>query len=152
MTEIAQFRTARLSGRPPSQGALALYKVLFGAHQGAAQLQADTQDWTRHQVAPWVLSHASNAVGVGGFRIGFGGDGLELSFHFLQEMWGQGLATEFVRAALDYAADTLNADRVFAQVADGDQTSFRILEKAGFEPVANEDGGWTMKLALAGRS
>ena len=74
-----------------------------GRIAGRGRLIIDIQDWARHQVAPWVLYHAGHPVGVAGFRIGFGEDGLELSFHFLPEVAGQGLASEFCRRALDHA-------------------------------------------------
>lgn len=139
MTDIAQFHTARLAGRPPSEGALALYKVLFGAERGAAELAIDVQDWERYQVAPWVLRHAGNPVGVGGFRLGFGGDGLQLTFHFLPEVWGQGLASEFVQGALDHAALSLREDRMFAFVAPDNLASRRVLDKAGFHQAGFDE-------------
>ena len=126
------FRSARLSARPPHPDAQGLYTLLFGPDRGPARLAADRQDWARHAVAPWVLSHADHPVGVGGFRIGFGGTGLELSFHFLPEVAGQGLASEFVQAALDHAATVLLEDRFFAFVAPDNLPSIRILEKSGF--------------------
>jgi RimJ/RimL family protein N-acetyltransferase len=126
------FRSARLTGQTPHAGAAALYGALFGPVHGPARLEADLQDWSRHAVAPWVLSHAGHPVGVGGFRIGFGREGLELSFDFLPEVSGQGLASEFVQAALDHAVSVLREDRFFALVPHGDAAPTRILEKAGF--------------------
>ena len=144
-------RSARLSGRAPQPGAAALYAALFGPEAGAARLQADMQDWTMHAVAPWTLFHAGHAVGVAGFRIGFGGIGLELSFHFLPEVAGQGLATEFVQAALDVAADVLREDRFFARVAPDNLASIRILEKAGFADAGMQGGQRLMTLTLRPR-
>lgn len=138
MTDDVLFRTARMSGRAPHEGAAPLYAVLFGPAEGPSRLSRDIQDWTRHQVAPWVLSHAGNPVGVAGFRIGFGNDGLELSFHFLPEVWGQGLASEFVQAALDYAHTTLRETCFFALVELDNVASIRVLEKAGFVQEAQE--------------
>jgi RimJ/RimL family protein N-acetyltransferase len=146
------FRTARLSGRAPFGGAAALYGALFGPDRGPARLSADLQDWTRHEVAPWVLFHADNPVGVGGFRIGFGETGLELSFHFLPDVAGQGLASEFVQAALDHATTTLREDRFFAFVATDNAASIRILEKAGFHRERESKGEYLMRLTLRERA
>ena len=143
------FRTARLSGRAPHAGAAALYGTLFGPDRGPARLAADLQDWSRHEVAPWVLSHAGHAVGVAGFRIGFGETGLELSFHFLPEVAGQGLASEFVQAALDHAATVLREDRFFAFVGTDNAASLRVLEKAGFGRERESRGEWLMRLTLS---
>lgn len=140
MTQGIVFRTLRLSGRAPTPAAAGLYDALFGA-QAAAQLESDVQDWTLRAVAPWTLSHAGHDVGVGGFRIGFGDAGLELSFHFLPEVWGQGLASEFVQGALDHAGLVLREDRFFAHVEPDNAPSIRVLSKAGFtvDPAAEDD-------------
>jgi RimJ/RimL family protein N-acetyltransferase len=148
MNARIHFRSARLSGRAPYPGAQALYTALFGADLGAARLNADTQDWTRHEVAPWVLFHAGHPVGIAGFRIGFGEGGLELSFHFLPEVAGQGLASEFVQAALDHATTVLREDRFFALVAPDNAPSIRVLEKAGFVEDGMARGEKLMRLQL----
>lgn len=148
MTGPILFRTARLSGRAPYGGAAALYAVLFGPDRGPARLSADLQDWTRHQVAPWVLFHAGHPVGVAGFRIGFGETGLELSFHFLPDVAGQGLASEFVQGALDSAVSDLREDRFFAFVGTDNAASIRVLEKAGFVREREAKGEHLMRLAL----
>jgi RimJ/RimL family protein N-acetyltransferase len=146
MNARIQFRSARLSGRAPYPGALTLYDALFGPELGASRLSADTQDWARHEVAPWVLFHAGHPVGIAGFRIGFGEGGLELSFHFLPEVAGQGLASEFVQAALDHAIAVLREDRFFALVAADNAPSIRVLEKAGFVEDGMARGDKLMRL------
>jgi len=148
MTDTTVFRSARLSGRAPDAGARALYAVLFGPDKGPARLIADIQDWTRHQVAPWVLFHAGHPVGVAGFRIGFGEGGLELSFHFLPDVAGQGLASEFVQAALDHAISVMREDSFFAFVTSDNAPSIRILEKAGFVEQQERKGEKLMRLTL----
>ncbi len=125
------FRTSRLSGRPPRPLALSLYIKLFGA-SGEGDLNRDIQDWDRHRIAPWTLAHASHDVGVGGFRIGFAENGLEVLFHFTPDVWGQGLASEFLSAALDHGRKVLREDRFFGRVASDDLASERVMTKAGF--------------------
>lgn len=147
MTEPIIFRTNRLTGRPPRPMALGLYKALFGAG-GEGDLDRDIQDWNRHRIAPWTLSHAGHEVGVGGFRIGFGQDGLEVLFHFVPEVWGQGLASEFLTAALDHARQELREDRFFGRVRKDDEASCRVMEKAGFRRrEASTDGEELMQLS-----
>lgn len=126
------FRSARLNGRVPNIGDTSLYTLLFGMDAGADRLAVDLQNWDRHRVSPWVLFHADHAVGVAGFCIGFGDEGLEMSFHFLPEVAGQGLASEFVQAALDHASLIFKEDRFFASVMPDNLASIRVLEKAGF--------------------
>ncbi|MBF9060794.1 GNAT family N-acetyltransferase [Rhodobacterales bacterium HKCCSP123] len=148
MDARAPFRSGRLTGRPADQGDAGLYATLFGPDRGPSRQIADLQDWARHGVAPWVLSHAGHPVGVAGFRIGFGDDGLELSFHFLPEVAGQGLASEFVQAALDHAVLVLKEDRFFAFVPIDTPAPKRILEKAGFTADRVVTGEWLMRLSL----
>lgn len=144
-----QFRSARLSGRAPEAADTPLYGALFGPDKGPARLGMDVQDWARHRVAPWVLLHAGHPVGVAGFRIGFGDEGLELSFHFLAELSGQGLASEFVQAALDHGLGVLRETRFFAFVGQDNLASVRILEKAGFAlDRRHEDGENLMRLTI----
>lgn len=140
-----QFRTMRLTGRPPSPQALALYTQLFDG-AGAGDLDRDMQDWARHAIAPWTLMHAGHDVGVGGFRIGFANDGLEVLFHYVPEVWGQGLASEFLRAALDYAQTALREDRFFGYVRPDDVASRRVMEKAGFEATKSDRADVLMRL------
>lgn len=131
MDEPHLFRTTRLTGRPPEPSARALYRRLFTG-EVAGDLDRDIQDWGRHQIAPWTLAHAGHDVGVGGFRIGFADDGLEVIFHFVPEVWGQGLASEFLTAALDHARTDLREDRFFGRIWGDDIASRRVMEKAGF--------------------
>ncbi len=147
MDDPVDFRTLRLSGRVPSPLALGLYETLFGKG-GEGLLDRDMQDWGRHRIAPWTLAHAGHDVGVGGFRIGFGDDGLEVVFHFVPEVWGQGLASEFLIASLDYARVTLRASRFFGTVPgeSGPSSSSRVMEKAGFQPAEVIDGQVVMRL------
>lgn len=135
----APFQTLRLSARAATAADAPLYAALFGA-AGAGLLARDLQDHARHCVAPWVLSHAGQAVGVAGFRIGFAEEGFELSFHFLPEVQGQGLASEVVTAALDHAARVLRASRVYARLTSEAEISRRVLEKAGFCDAGVRDG------------
>ena len=141
MDKGSVFRSGRLTARPAGHGDAALYAALFGPDRGPPRQIADMQDWSRHAVAPWVLSHAGHPVGVGGFRIGFGEDGLELRFDFLPEVAGQGLAGEFVQAALDHAVSVLKADRIFAHVPTDTPVPARILHKAGFIADTGADAG-----------
>lgn len=139
------FRTTRLTGRSPGPGALPLYARLFGG-TGEADLDRDMQDWARHAIAPWTLTHAGHSVGVGGFRIGFADDGLEVLFHFVPEVWGQGLASEFLGAALDYARITLRETRFFGSTQPDDTASHRVMEKAGFVIAESDGPGLLMRL------
>jgi len=147
MEDIFSFRTTRLSGRPPRPSALGLYRRLFEG-TGESDLDRDIQDWDRHRIAPWTLTHAGHDVGVGGFRIGFADEGLEVLFHFVPEVWGQGLSSEFLTAALDYGRQDLRETRFFGRAGADDTASWRVMDKAGFkETGVDETGVRTMRLS-----
>lgn len=113
--------------------AFGFYRALFGAEAECA-LDRDIQDWRRYRIAPWILSHDGTEIGVAGFRLGFGDDGLEALCHLLPAVHGRGLASEFLVNGLDYARLELRADRVFAYLPDDDpMAARRVLHKAGFK-------------------
>jgi len=56
-----------------------------------------------------------------------------LSFALQQEHWGQGLMTEAVKAAVDYAWTELDAHRLYVEVDPANVASTRVVEKCGFE-------------------
>jgi RimJ/RimL family protein N-acetyltransferase len=55
----------------------------------------------------------------------------ELGYWLAVPAWGQGLATEAVRALVDYGFRELGLARIHAQVIDGNAASTRVLEKLG---------------------
>ncbi|AHM05666.1 GCN5-related protein N-acetyltransferase [Roseibacterium elongatum DSM 19469] len=127
------FQTLRLACRPPGDSSAQVYAALFGP-QGADLLASDRTEWCNHGVAPWTLSHAGHDVGIGGFRIGYARGGLELRMDLLPDVRGQGLASEFVTEALDYAAEVLRETDVFAAVGQEHATAAWVLKKNGFRP------------------
>jgi RimJ/RimL family protein N-acetyltransferase len=65
----------------------------------------------------------------------------ELGYCFAEAVWGQGYATEAVRAVLTWAYGALDLNRVQAQVDTRNAPSGRVLEKLGFvrEGTLRED-------------
>ncbi|HEV3268962.1 MAG TPA: GNAT family N-acetyltransferase [Acidimicrobiales bacterium] len=64
-----------------------------------------------------------------------------LGYCFDDAAWGQGYATEAVRALLQWAFDTLDLNRVQAETDTRNAASARVLEKLGFvrEGTLRED-------------
>jgi RimJ/RimL family protein N-acetyltransferase len=90
--------------------------------------------------APWtVVTRADRRiVGWGGlyddpFEPGWG---VEVGYWFHPQAWGRGYASELVRASLAFADDGLGLDDVKAFARPQNAASRRVLEKAGFQPVA----------------
>ena len=144
---LPEFRTLRLNCRPVQPSDTPFYVDLFSrqelvahrpdptpfdAAQSATSLGEDIAHWHRHGFGRWALIHAGRVVGLGGLTLKFQHRGLNLSYHLLPDLWGQGLASEFVRGALDYARDTLKAETVYGLVRPSNTASIRVLTKAGF--------------------
>ena len=73
---------------------------------------------------------------VGGIGLVVGNDisrlSAEVGYWLGRDHWGQGLATKALRAITSYAFEALAVERVFATPFEGNEASFRVLEKAGF--------------------
>ncbi|QBY00929.1 N-acetyltransferase [Rhodophyticola sp. CCM32] len=142
------FRTARITCRPVEAADTPFYADLFArqevvrhrpdptpfdAARSATSLGKDLAHWTRHGFGRWALVHAGRVVGLGGLSLKFQHQGLNLSYHLLPDLWGQGLASEFVRGAIDYAGLALKAEEIYGLVRPANTPSIRVLEKAGFK-------------------
>ncbi|WP_326991783.1 GNAT family N-acetyltransferase [Chitinophaga sp. 212800010-3] len=53
-------------------------------------------------------------------------------FALVQEYWGKGLMGEAIKAVADYTFNTLQVDKIQAQVLPGNTASERVLAKSGF--------------------
>jgi Acetyltransferases, including N-acetylases of ribosomal proteins len=56
----------------------------------------------------------------------------ELGYWLAEPFWGQGIISEAVKKALQFAFDTYDIDRVFARPFGTNTASQRVLEKNGF--------------------
>lgn len=155
------FRTSRLTCRPVEPDDAGDYAALFAnpallAHRpdptplsrvAADKMLADeVAHWQRHGFGRWALCHAGHVVGFGGLTVKPGFEGLNLSYHLHPDVWGQGLASEFVQAVLDHAQATHAAKVISGLVRPSNAPSIRVLEKAGFTPVGEiEMGGAPMR-------
>jgi len=63
---------------------------------------------------------------------------LELGAHLRRKFWGQGMATEATRAAIDYAFATLGAEALFAGHHPQNDSSKKLLNKLGFARTHEE--------------
>ena len=91
---------------------------------------------------PEVLAahHRASGVFIGWFALF--DDGLadelrtaEIGYRLNREAWGQGYATEGVRALIEAAFDSLGFDRVRSETMAVNKASRRVLEKAGLRHI-----------------
>jgi RimJ/RimL family protein N-acetyltransferase len=100
---------------------------------------ADAEAWVAHAAA--ATPETQFAVDVDGEPVG--GVGLflqtdverysaEIGYWIGEAFWGRGLATAVVRAFTEYAFDTFELCRIYANVFEWNPGSCRVLEKAGY--------------------
>ena len=93
--------------------------------------------------APWVLRTRKNESVVGWGSLSIDPNepkwGLEVSYAFRPEYWGEGLATELVRFSLLYAFMTLGAKEVSALAMEANTLSTNVLKKCGFQLLRYEN-------------
>lgn len=92
-----------------------------------------------HEPDVLAAHHRESGVFIGWFALFDDGlvDGLrtaEVGYRLARTAWGQGYATEGVRALLETAFGALGFERVRAETMTVNHASRRVLEKAGFLP------------------
>jgi len=93
-------------------------------------------DFERHGFGRWatVLRATGEVVGMTGLKVLEDWQGeVDLGYRFLPEVWGQGLATEASRAALQYGFEVIGLKRVIGLVMPENVASIRVLEKVGMQ-------------------
>ena len=88
--------------------------------------------WAAHGFGPWLWLDAGRAVAHGGlsFTVADRRAEVEIGWFVARERWGQGLATQIARAALDLAAER-GIEGVVAFTRTDNVASGRVMEKAG---------------------
>jgi len=93
--------------------------------------------WEIRGYGLWAAEERASGALVG--RIGLyrpeGWPGLEVGWLVARERWGEGLATEGARAALDHAFTRLGAERVISVIQPPNAASIRVAEKLGERPA-----------------
>ena len=70
----------------------------------------------------------------------------ELGYRLRRVSWGRGYATEGSRALVDWAFESLGADRVNAETMAINVASRRVMEKAGLRFVRNFRSDWPVRI------
>ena len=92
--------------------------------------------------------HALERVAIG--QLGFKGPpdesgSVEVGFGFHPDYWGQGYATEILKAQVDWALEQVGIYRVVADCLSSNAGSVRVLEKCGFTRIGerwdDDEGG-----------
>ena len=117
-------KTLTADGLPPTEREV---------HDG---LRAKIAHWERHGFGLWMVRDAASGemVGRGGLQhtVVEGAGEIEVGWAIVPERWGQGLATELARAAVEVAAEPLHVPAIVAFTLPDNIASRRVMEKAGF--------------------
>jgi RimJ/RimL family protein N-acetyltransferase len=117
-------RTLLASAEPPSEAEV------------VENLGAKVAHWERFGFGLWLLRDRATGemVGRGGLQYTFvaGCNEIEVGWAIVPERWGQGLAPEMARAAIDVAFSDLRLGEIVAFTLPGNHASRRVMEKTGF--------------------
>ena len=102
---------------------------------------------------PWltdwqiVLKSENRTIGGFTFKRSPSLDGfVEIGYGLTEKYWGKGYATEAICAALDWARSQLTLRVVVAKTAKSNDSSMRVLEKAGFTPCGEDTEHYLWRL------
>lgn len=132
------------------------YLVLYAESDGhlTHPKQVDGEDWKMAGVVTLLPTNFKLEGEVDDFIRGNGDPykAVELGYLFMPEVWGQGFATESVRAVLDaYRQDIQDTNALFpreihATVHEKNTGSRRVLEKVGFKEFGRFEGQGSLPL------
>ena len=102
----------------------------------AAGVAAKIEHWNRYGFGLWLLRDRQSGVmvGRGGLQYTYaaGLNDVEAAWSIVPARWGEGLATEMARAALDVGFDALELPWIVALTLPHNAASRRVMEKTGF--------------------
>ncbi|WP_372987820.1 GNAT family N-acetyltransferase [Marinobacter sp.] len=76
-----------------------------------------------------------------------GTEEVEIAYRLARHQWGKGLASEAVKAVMDYGFTTCKLPSVVAIVSPLHKASIRVLEKCGFTSFHETDySGWRVRV------
>ena len=144
-TESVALKTARLVLRPPVPADSKAIARLANDRRIAENLRRLPHPYSRadaeafldylaraRQETAFLIEAEGAACGMIGLDFG-NDDGPEIGYWLGVDHWGNGFATEAVRAVIDYAFEEHVIDELFAGARVTNPASRRVLEKCGFQ-------------------
>lgn len=111
---------------------------IIARDRALATVHEAVSDSKRSGIGMWTLWFAGDAelAGFCGFRwVGGIAPEIELLYGLRQDLWGQGLVTEAVSAALTWVFNSKEPVRVLAGTDTDNIRSMSVLERLGFKPM-----------------
>lgn len=91
--------------------------------------------WDLHQFGQWAVYEKKSNHMVGLCGLHYSEDGIEISYMFFPQFWGQRLASEAVIACIDYGFNTLKMDIIVAITQEMNIKSCQLLDKIGMSHI-----------------
>ncbi len=145
-----KLKTHRLTLRPPAPADAARVSLLAGDYEVASMTATIPHPYSKAMAADWIgevcqgdegvvfmIEQSGAVIGCTGYRA-FGADHAELGYWIGKVFWGQGYATEAVRALIAHAFDTDGFDYLLAGYFEDNPASARVIEKLGFVAQGGE--------------
>jgi ribosomal-protein-alanine N-acetyltransferase len=115
---------------------IACYGVAYDREQVQQRSLADIEHWEKYGFGMWMWCDkvSGNYVGRAGLkRIEIAGvDEVELGYAIKKEYWGQGLAKEMARAAIEYGFNNLQLRDLVCFTLASNVQSLSVMKKLGF--------------------
>lgn len=112
--------------------------------QSRAAVRQSIAAWRRDGIGHWVVEHDGRLAGVTGVRpIELrGGPYWNVYYRFAPEMWGRGIASEAVRAALAAARDQLPGRPFVVRTRPANDAAIKLAQAVGLSrsPQLDADG------------
>lgn len=112
--------------------------LLWSEHESPEQsygyLESIAQSYKNGDFYDWAvtLTEGGKMIGTCGFTsFDFEHGRAEVGYVLNPKFWGQGIATEAVSAAIEFAFKELGANRVEAKFIQGNGASLRVMQKCG---------------------
>ncbi len=96
-------------------------------------IEISQESYRQHGFGAWAIvsKQTDQLIGMGGIEISPYREMAEVSYIFAPYVWGQGLATEFARAAIDYGFHHRGLREIGASFDPENRASMRVAEKVG---------------------
>lgn len=151
MASLPHLTTDRLRLRPFAPEDAEAFHAIWGDPKVIWWGASPSLENTRERFETLLRRHADWPPGVGWFAVTRRGrddvlgdlilqpapfaNGIEIGWHFRQDAWGWGYATEAARAVLSHAFGTVGLERVYAIVATQNVASLRVVDKLGMQRI-----------------
>lgn len=143
-TPRLRLRAFTPSDAPTLQGLLAVKEISDGTltipypyPDGAALewIATHAPKWAEGKLAIWAIADRDTdaVVGAISLRLVKAHRRAEAGYWVARDRWGQGLATEALRAVLQYGFETLELHRIEAHHFAGNPSSGRVMQKVGMQ-------------------